>query len=415
MTVVSSRIFRLATASLAGVALLAGLASPTISFAQDEPAEDAPPQIPEYLLGEVGVRVELDKKKWEVNNDNWTDYSLEAASKDGVILFVWTTKYQVEITDETLAGWEPVYLAKAKTEGKAASSEIREIRDTRAAYFELDLKNAEGGELKMFAYSMPFEGQVTHFATAAEASRGSVAQSELETIMQDLEIRKTAPALTWGGKASTPGIEADLDAYWRLPIGREKLLVVEEAQRMGIASLRGCWTAIHPHPAGKTDVMIACQDSRNVLAIVDELTFPDHEAELRGKWFAADAEPAQAVTLAGRKSFWWQAKVGDRVLNTAAIPNEAGLAKVVAAAASGQDSRVADSARKTLEGANISPHPEPAFDELLRYYVQYRPTSPLVIGPVVAAVVILLLIFGLILFGLRTQARLAREEMESLD
>jgi hypothetical protein len=393
---------------LAGVAMMAAPAS-----AQEE--AEAPPQIPPYLMGELGVRVVLPEKVWEVPNDDWTDYGLKGTSKDGVILFVWTTAYQVDINDDTLAAWEPVYLKEARTEGKASARSIVDFRGTKAAYYELELTNAEGGQLAMYAYSVPFEGVVAHFATATVAAKAGLAKSELDGIMERLEVRAAAPALTWGGVASTTGIEANLDPYWRLPIGKERTLVVEEAARMGIASLKGCWTAIHPHPAGKTDIMIACQDTRNKFPIIDALTFSDHETTLREKWFAADAAPAEVATLAGRMSFWWQAKVGERVLNTAAIPNEAGFAKVVAVAASGQDDRVAAAARATLEGANISPHPEPLFEDLLRYYVVYQPTSPLVIGPAVVLVLVFLGILGLILFGLRKQAQLARAEMEALD
>ena len=417
MPFASSRPFRAAAAafavSLIGVAALA-VAAPSTAHAQEEPAADAPPQIPQYLLGEIGVRVDLPEKGWEVNNDDWTDYSLRATSKDGVILFVWTTGYQVELQEDTLAQWEPIYVKKAQTEGKAASQALVDYRDGKAAYFELDLKNAEGGELKMYAYSIPLDGVVAHVATATLAAKADAAKTELQGVLDRLEIKQAAPALTWGGAAKATGSEAELDSYWRLPVTKERALVAEEAQRMGIQSLKNCWTAIHPHPGGKTDVMIACQDSRNKFPIVDELTFNDQEAELRGKWFAADAAPGERVTLAGRTSFWWQAKVGDRVLNTAAIPNEEGLLKVVAVAASGQDEQVASSARSTLEKANVTPHPEPPFEDLLRYYVVYQPTSPLVIGPVVVAVLIFLGILGLILFGLRKQAQMAREEMAAL-
>lgn len=402
---------------LAGLALVGSALAAPVAFAQDAPADgaEAPPEIPQYLLEQLGVRVDLPEKEWEVGNDDWTDYSLKATSKDGVLLFAWTTSYQIEITEDTLADWQSVFLRKARTEGEITQSSVETYRDVKVGSFELALKNSEGGELAMFAYTMPLEGTTLHIATATTADRADIAKRELEGVMERLEIKKMAPELTWGGLVSAPGIDATLDDYFRKPVGPERMLIVNEANNINISSLRNCWSGIHPHPPGKADVVIACVDQRHSFAIVDDLTFADNELELREAWFPADAEPGEQVTFADRTSFWWQPKIGDRVFNTGAVPIEGGLAKVVAVAGTDQVEPVAQATKATLQSATFSVVPEPPFEDVLRYYVVYRPTSPLVIAPIVVAVVLLLLIFGLIIFGLRKQAQIAREEMEALD
>ena len=68
----------------------------------------------------------------------------------------------------------------------------------------------------------------------------------------------------------------------------------------------------------------------------------------------------------------------------------------------------------TLNANHFAAPVEAAVGENLRYYLQYEPFSPVVIGPAVGAVVLLLLILGIIIFGLRRQSQQAREALDAV-
>ncbi|TVQ91675.1 MAG: hypothetical protein EA397_08685 [Deltaproteobacteria bacterium] len=409
--------------ALAGICLIMGL-NPTLisapAAAQDagDAADDAPEELPPYTLSELGIRVELPERSWQVAMEDATDLSLRARSRSGVMLLVWATPYQVTISEDNLDGWTEAFQRKAKVEG-AGEAEVKErsvvnLRDRDMALHELTVSNSEGGELAMHVYSFSVEGLTAHVATATAAAKGSVAKSELDQVMSDLEFLKDVPELTWGGKVEAEGLDAELDSYWRKPVGRERALVVEEASRLGVSSLRNCWAAIHPHPPGKADVMVACQDVRHVYSIVNERTFPGQELELRTDWIGEDQDPGELVDFIGRSSFWWEAQIGQRELNIAAIPNEKGLVKVVAVSGVGSNAPVATAAKATLDQGLFSEPPPAPFDDLLRYYVLFEPLHPYVIVPVVIALVLFLIILVLIVFGLIKQGQIARAEMEAI-
>lgn len=388
------------------------------AHAQDS-EEEAPPQIPPYLMGELGFRVELPERDWEVADSDWTDLSLRARSRSGVMLLVWATPYRVPITEDTLDGWVEAFSRKAKSEG-AGEAEVKEksvvtLRDRTMAAHELTISNSEGSELAMHVYSFEVEGLTAHVATATSADKAAVAKSELDAVLGEIEFKKELKELTWGGKAEANGLNAELDSYWRLPVGREKMLVVEEATRLGVASLRNCWSAIHPHPPGKADVIVACQDTRHQYPIINELTFAGQEDELRSDWIGDDAPDGEMLDVAGRTSFFWQAKVGDRELNIAAVPNEAGLVKVVAVSGVGDSAQVREATKNTLQKSSFSEPLPPPFDDLMRYYIVYEPMHPLVLGPVIVGALLLLFIFILIVFGLIKQGQIARAEMEAIE
>src|SRR5690606_14578172 len=83
-------------------------------------------EAPEYLLGDLGVRVDL-PRGWKMLR--WSDWDFKAETQDGgVMLFAWGTPYQVPVEGEA-ADWAPVYEAKVKELGgdapKLVASRIR--------------------------------------------------------------------------------------------------------------------------------------------------------------------------------------------------------------------------------------------------------------------------------------------------
>ena len=393
--------------------LLTALLSTTFAFAQDE--EGGEEEAPHYELAEVGVRVDIPEEGWK--SDHWSEWDFKATSDDGIVLVVWTTPYQIDIKEAELGLWAPVYTKQAETQGgvepKMVSQAMRDVQGIPASDVELTMGTSKGIDLVMLASSFVVRGQDLHVATVAMKDRKAAARKELDGVLERMEINKKAEPLTWGGAVTAPGLDATLTDYWRAPSKFERSTVMEKLKGIGVASLKGCWMAIHPHAGGTADLLATCKDEKHVFPIVNDKTFADQEGELRNAWLGSD-EPGEVLTLPDRRGFQWHAKVGSKKLHIAAVPVEGGLAKSVAYAKGGDDAVVGEQMVATLNANHFAAPVEADVGENLRYYLQYEPFSPVVLGPIIGAVLVFILILGVIIFGLRRQSQLAREELDAV-
>lgn len=393
--------------------LLSALLAVTPAVAQDE--EAAEDEAPHYELAEVGVRVDIPEESWE--SDHWSEWDFKATSDDGIVLVVWTTPFQIDIQEDELGLWAPVYTSQAETQGgvepKVVNQGMREVQGIPASDVELTMGTSKGIDLVMLASSFVVKGQDLHVATVAMNERKGKARQVLDGVLERMEINRKAEPIEWGGNAKAAGLDATLTDYWRLPTREERPTAMEKMKSIGIGSLKGCWLAVHPHAGGTTDLLVTCHNKKHVYPVINDKTFADQEAELRNAWIGGD-EPGRPLKVGDRSGFQWDAKVGTKRLHIAAIPIEGGLAKAVAYAKGGDDQTVADQMVATLDNNHFSTPIEADFGEDLRYYFKYEPFSPIVIGPIVGAVVLLLVILGVIIFGLRRQSAQARADLDAV-
>jgi hypothetical protein len=405
------------------------LATPTLVLAQDDgddaPAEGADaegaaeeePKTPRGTLTDIGVRVPVPEEGWELNVG---PKDLSAKNEAGFIVG-WTTPYQVPIEEADLEKWSKIYTDKASTESflepAVVASSITEVKGRTATSFEISMKTSEDVELTMYAVGFQVPGGNFHLGTIGASTQKEGAKEFLDQLIEGMELTAEPPALDFGGTISVPGknptLKADLGDYWRPPVKNEMAVLTRRVQQIGVAGLRGCWVALNPVVADDPDVFVTCKDTNHDFPVVDDLTFADQEAELRDAWIGNEmvGEPIQ---LGDRLAFWWDTKLGTKQVHVGAVPVEGGLAKVIVRAPN-DDAAAASAAKATLQAHQFAAPEPPDLGEQVRYYITYRPTSPLVLGPAAAAVVVLLLILGLIIFGLRRQSQLARAEMEEMD
>ncbi|MFT7519229.1 MAG: hypothetical protein ACI9MC_001369 [Kiritimatiellia bacterium] len=385
------------------IMLVCSLLCSTLAFAEDEK------EAPHYLLGEVGVRVDLPEKQWE--SKRWSDWDLVAQSEDAVVLVAWTTDYQVHVTEAELDGWTTVYVEQAKAQGgldpQVVSKTVVDFRGTPSTAFELSMDTEKKVPLTMLVQGFPVKGMTFHIATVAMTARKDAARKALDGALERLEVNQPAEALSWGGAVTATGFNAELDSYWRVPSKAEMLPTMASIKRLNVHSLKGCWTAIHPHAAGRADLLVTCQDTRQVFDVVDELTFADQEQVLRDAWLGEDIAAGEQISVSGRVGFYWDANVGQTHLQVGAVPNELGLAKTTVLIDGGDAATVGAAARATMAATAYSAPAELDFGALMRYYLAYRPFSPLVIGPIVVSFLVLLSLIGLMIFGLRKQKAMA--------
>jgi hypothetical protein len=340
--------------------------------------------------------------------DRWSDWDFKATSKDSVLLYAWSTPFQMDVIESDLAAWAKVHLAKAKEEGSSeatvTSTTLGTVGESGSAQVQLEMKTADGATLVMQGVTLPVRGQMLHLATVSSAKRASKAKSGLELTVSKLDIKTPAETLTWGGSFSADVSTTTLGDNWRKPLKSEMIAVAKTAKSLMIPKLIGCWTAIHPVAGAQPDLMVTCQDKKMV-GVIDAYTFSDVEEDLRVSWFGkkGTAEAESLELGEGRMGMSFAAEIGGQELHIVGVPNEAGVAKTIVVG-SGVGSLDLNQEARTVASASQVTAPAPMeFRDAALYYINYRPFHPFVIGPVVIALVILGLILSLIVIGVRRQ------------
>jgi hypothetical protein len=155
---------------------------------------------------------------------------------------------------------------------------------------------------------------------------------------------------------------------------------------LGLENLEPCWIAIRPKPANpEPEVMVTCQGGL-LLGVVDEHSFEGVDPIIRAKMFgSAPVEPAEMVALGDRVGFMYKPRPG---LMVGVVPYDKGVARTWVLG-DPEDPSLETDLRAVLEGSTWSGvHPASLGDQL-SYWVTYRPTSPVVLGP--AALLLLVL------------------------
>ena len=372
-----------------------------VALAQDEESK-----APEFLLGDIGVQVNLNKRTWTMNR--WSDWDFKATSKDNVLVYAWATPLQVDVDEANVAQWATVHSAKAKEEGggdsKVLSSEFTSIQERPMAMVSLEVAVEGGTPLAMHGVSTTMKGQTFHIATVAQNTRSTNARRALDGILEELEFNVTPEPLTWGGTFDSEVSKAELGDKWRAPMKSEMQNVMTLGKAVTVRSFLGCWSAIHPVVGDAPDLAVTCQDPTQV-GILDSYTFDDVSLELKNAWFGSKAEAASELLELenGRVGILFSSTVAGQSVYILGLPNEGGLAKTIVAGKGKSGVDLGAEVRAIATSSTVSLPMELEFRDLGLYYIKYQPWHPYVLVPVLLALIVFFLIIALIVVGARRQ------------
>lgn len=355
----------------------------------------------EYLLGDVGVRIEL-PGGWQMLR--WSDWDFKAESDDSrVMLFAWATPIQTPVEQGDLKAWAGVHVAKAEEFGGAGAT----VAETRLAVMpwgptarsHVTFSFGEKGDGDLYGATMAVDGQMFHLATVSIRALHGRAEKGLDQVLDALDVRSKPAETPFGAIVEASGVRTELPGSWRVPLPREAATVNKALTALGLEDLDACWTALQPRPGTDPDVMATCPAAMQ-LGVVDAFSFRDQEAALRARLFGGATVPlAERLDLDGRTGLLFAPELSDRVVMLAVAPYDQGASLTWLEGSAGTRDVQAGSIRAALANTTWSgPHPvQPA--EWVSYYLTYRPTSPVVWGPVLALLALLGLVVRAIGFG----------------
>ncbi len=367
-------------------------------------APDARAATQPYAMPDIGITIQLDKR-WA--DGMWSNYDFSGKSKDGTQLKVWSTPYQLPVTEANARGWAEMYAKTMEKEGfadiKIERVAVEKVAGRPTARVELSMRPRSGGAFQAVYHGAAFEGpgQVLHLYTISLARVSDRSQRELDEILNTLTVEKGPLALP-GPQLSTPaGFAATLPDGWRPPLAEELPGVLSVTAKMGEEELdpARCWSGIRPAPDGDPDVIFACEGAL-YLGPVDELSFADEEPAVREQFFGkleppvAAAEPAQ---VGDRTGFYFRPAQDKEQIRLVVAPY--GVAKVIKiwAYASHLDGPALDADLGRLlptvqfTGDNGG-KPQIGLDRWVGYYLRHKLLSPLGLVCVGVPLVILALI-----------------------
>lgn len=350
-----------------------------------------------YPMSDVGATLIL-PAGW--GQGTWSDWDFKAASPDGSVhFFLWMTAFQAEINAENAAAWGEMYKADLEKENFAniqvASTAVEQIngRQTAKARLTFRLDGGKGPEGVFHAAAIQGAGHVIHIRTVAAERNEKKAIAALDDVLEQLQLDK-APLPVEGPAVSTEaGFAATLPAGWRAPLAVELDAVLEITAKLGQEKLapETCWVAIRPPAVGDPDVIFACS-SYLYLGPVDEHSFEGVETEVHERFFGRVETPvpaAEKVQIGDRLGFYFRPPRETHPLRLAVAPYGAGDIMQMWGLGNHLDAGGLDEAMMALLGTVQFTGPEGGkpmigVDRWVSYYLKYRPTSPVVLGPVAA-------------------------------
>lgn len=366
-----------------------------------------------YAMNDVGGELDL-PKGWEMQT--WSDWDFKAKSPDGVVMRLYLTPFQVEPSAEAVAAWTELYKERLGKDGGVdftdvqaevatavlESGEVAAVRTSMGFTFE---KQASPGIF--YAAAFPGEGQVIHVETISAARNARKAAAALDQLLAGFALDK-GPAETEGPRVASDkaGFAFTAPEGWRVPLAKELSAVRGMTGKVGESGLDPdkCAVAIVPPASGDPDVIFACEMYQH-LGIVDEHSWEGVEAEVHELFFGRAEKPvetAEKIQVGDRLGFLYKPPVAGQTVRMVVAPYDKGIVLMWGLSGHGEDESLdpavraaATSLEYTHEGGG---QPIVALDKRVSYYLKYRPTSPVVLGP---AVLVVLLIGGFVVLSRR--------------
>jgi hypothetical protein len=354
-------------------ALLTALLTASPASAQDGDAD-----APEFLLADLGVRIDL-PNGWKMTK--WADWEFKGETTAGdIFLVAWATPIQSPVTDPSV--WSQAYLDKAVEMGggdpEVTESAITQIAGRDVALIDVSLSFAEGkakGNLYGGTFAAP--GQMFHFALVTSDRRAKAAKKARGELLDRMEITQPPPTLEFAPTLSVDGISTTLPDGWRVPLKQEMAAFNKRVSKLEIQDTSHCFSAFKPKGLGAPDAMITCQLGLH-LGVVDSYSFSGVDTVIQAKILGGKVDPAKQIDLEDRVGFVYDLTMGG--LSAAVVPYDQGVARtwVVGGA---EDTAIVDAAEAMVSNTTFTGlHPAGVGDQI-SYFLTYRPFSPFVLFP----------------------------------
>lgn len=349
-----------------------------------------------YAITDGGLTLSLPKG---FTMSTYSNLDAEAKSEDGPQLFkLWLTTWQIDVTETSAKAWSAGYVKMLEGEGltdvKLDKVEVVTIGGRATAQARLTFTANKNPGVAYFM-AMPVAGQVVHARMISSAKKEQAALASMTSIFETMKLDKPAyPAVREVSTAA--GFAATLPEGWRVPYTEEMSDVVALTTMLGKDEINpdNCWVGVRPPASGKADVLMACTGGY-YLGPVDEHSFAGEEVLLREHFFArvsTPIAPAEPITVGDRMGFYYKPGTGKTPIRMAVAPY--GAARVMVAWGLGaqmDDATLDQVMNTTLATVKFTGPdggaPQIGIDKRIGYWLSYRTTHPVVLGPILLVVV----------------------------
>jgi len=349
-----------------------------------------------WALADAGWGVKL-PDGWEVPSGGWSDWSLKAKHKDGSVLQIWVTPFQVPVTKDNVAAWAKMYeeqiAAEAKAEVSVLDQEVIELGGRKTGHVTLKVV-VKGGKGVAEVYAVEGAGHTVHARVVTGERKAKAATAALREMVETVRIDKK-PFDTKGGTVASDkgGFSVTLPDDWREPLRAEDDEVAKVVGTIGIEEIdrTTCVVGVRPRAVDNPDVTLLCPTHLH-LDPLDEHSFEGVEAQLHEQFFGrakAEVPVGEAVTIGDRMGVYFRPPAATGSFRLAIAPYDQGM--LTWWGVGGGDGGELDAALVKMHSSTSFSGPNGGApiiraDRWISYYLTYRPTSPMVLGPLVAIV-----------------------------
>ncbi len=337
---------------------------------------------PEYLLGDLGVRLDLPSSTWHMSR--WSDSDFRGKTHDnGMHLLAWSSTGQVPLTGPADA-WGSTFLAKVEEmsgkDGTVSAARAAKVGDRDVVFVDAGFLFGDGGKGAMVGAVVPIADAMFYVLIAGPGSRASGLSSARDRVVADLEVRRPPKAVAFGTALEGAGATTQLPPEWRVPLESELEAVVTRASAVGIESIEACASAIRPLAGSEPQVMLTCP-GRTRLGVVDDVSWEGVAAEVHRATFGpVPVPPPMKLTLKDRLGFGFAPPFPGVTARLGVVPAKDGVTRTWVVGAENDTSL--DGTLTTMMAATTwsGSHPVTS-QETVSYYLTYRKTSPMVLLP----------------------------------
>lgn len=340
-------------------------------FAMIQPAFTEEASEEKYLLGDLGVRIDLPNN---MKMTRWSDWDFKAETKDkSVMLSSWSDGVQVTPTVKNSQLWTQQLIKHTETSGGEAPSLVRSDTKDGIGFAEVSFQYKKT-KMTLQGAVIPIEGSNLYLANISTSKNNKRARQSLKDLVRRLDIRaKPRKDLSFGATLEAAGISTTLPEGWRPLLDKEQAFVAPTIDKLGQPVSKDCFVAIHPESGNvNPDIALTCQGGA-WLGVVDSYSFTDIEAELRKKLFGqVKTAPAKMVELNDRVGFLYTPEAAGVSLAVAAVPYDQGVARTWIFGAKENAEFHSRSASQMMQATTYSgSHPASLGDRIS--YLMYRP------------------------------------------
>jgi len=361
-----------------------------------------------WAMGDAGWGVLL-PKGWDVPEGGWSDWSLKAKHTDGSVLQIWVTPFQVPVNTDNVAAWAEMYKEQIAKEAKAdvtvRSKTVIDLAGRKTGHVSLDVV-VQGGEGVAEVYAVEGPGHTVHARVVTGKRKAKAAMAALRQVVESVRVDKKPLDTTTGTLTSKEAaFSVTLPEGWRAPLEAEADEVGKLVGKLGIETIddKVCVVGIYPRANANPDLTLLCP-AVVPLDPLDEYSFEGIEAQLHDKFFGGaktEVPTGEAVTVGDRMGVYFRPPTGTGALRLSVTPFEHRV--LTWWGIGGTDGGELDAAMMKMQPSVAFTGPDggkPVIraDRWAAYYLTYRPTSPMVLGPLVLLVG---LIGGAVVMGRR--------------